>query len=135
MVVVKNVVKHARYGRDVDADPVPEKYVYDSEPDIEDLSDKDGWPLKNVEGKVKLQGVFNELVDLLSQSFDVVQMEVMNDLERVFQYHDHPDLNMDPNKITKGKRGIRYKFTYKKIIRSSICPNGKRPSNYDCTCY
>ena len=94
MVVVVKVVKHARYGRDVEADPLPA----DTEEDVPEDTEED----VPVDDDVDLEG---------------------------------SGVESDDNQ--RATRGIRYKYiTYKKkVIRSSICPNGKRPSYYDCTCY
>ena len=91
MVVVVKVVKHARYGRDVDADPLP----VDTEEDVPEDTEED-------DDDVDLEG---------------------------------SGVESDDNQ--RATRGIRYKhITYKKkVIRSSICPNGKHPSYYDCSCY
>ena len=91
MVVVVKVVKHARYGRDVDADPLPA----DTEEDVPEDTEED-------DDDVDLEG---------------------------------SGVESDDNQ--RATRGIRYKhITYKKkVIRSSICPNGKHPSYYDCSCY
>ena len=100
MVVVVKVVKHARYGRDVDADPL----LTDTDGDVEDVPDEE----------------------------EDTEDDVPEDTEV-----DQEGTGGESEDDQRDKRGIRYKYiTYKKkVIRSSICPNGKRPSNYDCTCY
>ena len=102
MVVVVKVVKHARYGRDVEADPLPA----DTEEDVPEDTEED----------------------------------VPEDTEEDVPVDDDVDLEgsgVESDDNQRATRGIRYKYiTYKKkVIRSSICPNGKRPSYYDCTCY
>ena len=96
------VVKHARFGRDVDADPLPT----DTDGDVEDVPDE-------------------------SEEEDT-EDDVPEDTEV-----DQEGAGGESEDDQRDKRGIRYKYIVykKKVIRSSICPNGKRPSYYDCTCY
>ena len=143
------VVKHARYGRDVEADPdedVPDEseeegteddVSEDTEADREGTGGESEYADDRIFESAKRVGLAThrtspEYNDLITTDNSKVIGEVSGQIS--------DEKNSPPIHITEfkpGKRAIRYKhITYKKkVIRSSICPNGKRPSYYDCTCY
>ena len=115
------VVKHARYGRDVDADPLPA--------DTEEPTDV---PV-DTEPTEPTAPTTEPTVPTTEPSEEPCE-EPCEEPTDVPCIGNGCETEGDHQRAT---RGIRYKYiTYKKkVIRSSICPNGKRPSYYDCSCY